>query len=111
MSEQLCIKRRSQHRHAGAIVAVALQCFGCNVSKMASVVAGALLRNRGIIWLLLTQINFRPGNAPITVSTGPALFVEFQIIRVARITMLTAPYLNSSARIAGKKRHLRTAWI
>src|SRR5207244_1560178 len=100
-----------QHRHAGAIGAVALQCFGCNVSKMAGVVAGALLRNCGIIRLLLTQINFGPGNSPVTVSTGPTLLVEFQVIRVARITVLTAPYLDSSARIAGKKRHLGIARI
>src|SRR5438309_11733585 len=82
-----------------------------NTGKVSGVLAGALLGHSREIRLLITQIDFGPGDAPVAVTTRPALLMELEIVGIAGITMLAAPHLDSGARIAGEKPYLRSAGV
>src|SRR5258708_13938301 len=62
--------------------------------------AHAFLRGSGIVRLLCPKVDFSAGDFPVTMSTWPALLVEFQIVSVARISVVAAPHLNAGTGIA-----------
>src|SRR5262249_17513805 len=82
---------------------VSLEHFSGDVGKMRRMVARAVARRFGEVRYLVAQIHFGTGDAPVPMSTGPALLVKLQILGVARISLLAAPHLDSGARIASEK--------
>src|SRR5579864_3406382 len=109
MPKKFRVKRRGQNRGSSAVVAVTLQRFRGDADKMLCVFARTLQRNRRIIRLLQAKIDFVSCNPPVAIAARPAFFVELQIVRVAGISLVTAPNLRAGAGIAREESNLRIA--
>src|SRR5215472_4161842 len=67
---------------------------------MRGVLADALGSGGGDVGHLVADVDAGTGDAPITVTAGPALLVEVEVVLVAGVAVLSGPDLQAGARVA-----------
>ncbi len=101
VAKELGVEGRREDGRYG-VVHGGVEGFPDEVDEVGGVGLGALDGAGGVVGLLVGHVDAGAGDGPVTMTAGPALLVEVEVVAVAGVAEVARPDLGAGAGVAGK---------